>query len=75
MEEKIKELEYENRHLQKELREQYRLLEIAKKREIWYNQNKYIFTKSLDSEYQENIKISINDMVTQTQIQIQFGKL
>ena len=52
MEDKIKELEYENRHLQKELREQYRLLEIALKRQRWYNCNKFIFTKSLDHEYQ-----------------------
>jgi len=53
MEEKIKELEFENRLYEKELKEQYRLLEIALKRQRWYNHNKSFFTKSLDDEYQE----------------------
>lgn len=53
MEDKVKELEYENRQLQKELKEQYRILEIALKRQRWYNFNKTSFTKDLTAEYQE----------------------
>ena len=53
MEEKIKELECENRHFEKELKQLYPQLETALKRQRWYNQNKCIFTKSLDDEYQE----------------------
>ena len=52
MKDKIKELEYQNRQYEKELKEQYRILEIALKRQRWYNHNKSMFTKSLDDEYQ-----------------------
>ena len=52
MEDKTKELEYQNRQYEKELKEQYRILEIALKRQRWYNHNKSFFTKSLDDEYQ-----------------------
>ena len=73
MEDKIKELEYENRHLQKELREQYRLFEIALKRQRWYNCNKFIFTKSLDHEYQElTDKISNKIKVLEESIETNF---
>ena len=53
MELEIKELEYKNREFQKELKEQYRLFEIAKKREIWYIHNKLSFTKDLTKEYND----------------------
>ena len=51
MEEKIKELEKENRHYQKELKQLYPQLEIALKRQRWYRNNKNIFTINLDDEY------------------------
>ena len=73
MEEKIKELEYENSHLQKELREQYRLLKIALKRQRWYNFKKFIFTKSLDDEYQAlTDKISNKIKVLEESIETNF---
>ena len=44
MEDKIKELEYQNRQYEKELKQLYPQLETALKRQRWYNQNKSIFT-------------------------------
>jgi hypothetical protein len=51
MEEKIKELEYENRQYQKELKQLYPQLETALKRQRWYRNNRQIFTINLDDEY------------------------
>jgi len=51
MEEKIKELEKENRIHQKELKQLYPQLETALKRQRWYRNNKQIFTINLDDEY------------------------
>jgi hypothetical protein len=62
MEEKIKELEYENRQYEKELKQLYPQLETALKRQRWYNQNKSIFTKSLDNEYQELVDKILNQI-------------
>jgi len=62
MELQIKELEYENRQFEKELKELYRKLETALKRQRWYNQNKSIFTKNLDEEYQELTNIILNQI-------------
>ena len=53
MEDKIKELEYQNRQYEKELKQLYPQLETALKRQRWYNQNKSIFTKNLDDEYKQ----------------------
>jgi hypothetical protein len=62
MEEKIKELEYENRQYEKELKKLYPQLETALKRQRWYNSNKSIFTKSLDDEYQELVDKILNQI-------------
>ncbi len=62
MEEKIKELEYENRQYHKELKKLYPQLETSLKRQRWYNQNKSIFTKSLDNEYQELVDKILNQI-------------
>jgi len=62
MDEKIKELEYQNRQYEKELKQLYPQLEIALKRQRWYNQNKCIFTKSLDIEYQELVDKILNQI-------------
>ena len=51
MEEKLKELEQENRMHQKELKQLYPQLETALKRQRWYRNNKDIFTINLDDEY------------------------
>jgi hypothetical protein len=51
MEDKIKELEFENRQHQKELKQLYPQLETALKRQRWYRNNKQIFTINLDDEY------------------------
>lgn len=76
MEDKVKELECENRLYEKELKEQYRLLEIALKRQRWYNHNKSFFTKSLDTEYQElTDKISNQIKSLEESIEINFIKI
>jgi uncharacterized coiled-coil DUF342 family protein len=62
MDDKIKELEYQNRQYEKELKQLYPQLETALKRQRWYNQNKSIFTKSLDSEYQELVDKILNQI-------------
>jgi len=62
MELQIKELELENKQFEKELKELKRKLEIIKKRQLWYNANKFIFTKSLDDDYKELMDKILNEI-------------
>lgn len=76
MEEKLKELEYENRTHQKELKQLYPQLETALKRQRWYRNNKDVFTINLDDEYQElTDKISNQIKSLEESIEINFIKI
>lgn len=73
MEENLIELENENRQLEKELKQLYPRLETALKRQRWYNNNKSIFTKSLDDEYKELVDKILNQIkFTEESIEINF---